>query len=288
MQTTNLVVEQMIIGILTVLAGALLISCKLVVSLFEIDLGAAVILLAVVYLAGIIFDKLADTLLQDVEQALVLCKAFQRTEGKPPLSDPFPIEILRIWMLDKSGQGLTDHADYVRSRIRLSRALMVVTPALTAGAASAVIEASGGSTFLRIGLAGIVVFFYTLAFLMKATDTQWLNGKKLPKTQNLVEEPVYIKNKEKYYVDPRKASFPQGTLRYILQNEPLSWLLLLYAFCLSSILLEGGWWELISLPIIGFGLTLFFGWTWMRINKTQLALLDDFEKYQKSIIKIIQ
>jgi hypothetical protein len=84
MKTTEVFVEQVIIGVLLLFTSALLISEDLFSSVVNLDLGGAIILLGGVYLLGIVYDRFADTLLQDLEQHHRLRFAFKRIENPNP------------------------------------------------------------------------------------------------------------------------------------------------------------------------------------------------------------
>lgn len=68
MKTTEIFVEQVLIGLLVLAIGGLPYWKWCEVCKAWDDLGKGVLLIAVAYLLGIIFDRYADTLLSRVEQ----------------------------------------------------------------------------------------------------------------------------------------------------------------------------------------------------------------------------
>ena len=68
MSTTELVVEQLIIGALVVVAAVALVSPDLLSHAVDVELGEVLGILAAVYLAGIVYDRIGDTLIQDMER----------------------------------------------------------------------------------------------------------------------------------------------------------------------------------------------------------------------------
>lgn len=137
MKTTEIFVEQVLIGLLVLATGFLpYIDLEKINELLKsksISEGAGIV--AIAYLLGIVFDRFADTLLSRLEQFHRLTFTFKLIEKSKqyPGSDPYPEDLLKIKIL-KDGKEPSEYEHYLRIRIRLSRALAVFTPALTISA----------------------------------------------------------------------------------------------------------------------------------------------------------
>src|SRR5262245_27577532 len=135
MKTTELFVEQVIIGFLVLLIATLPFANRLIVEGPKIadnmkpygNTGAVAVASAIIiaaYLVGILCDRCLDTLLQDVEQHNRLTLAMTRRDHL--LSNPgtesvdlHPEQVFRIAILGSA--GALEYAAYLRSRIRLTR-----------------------------------------------------------------------------------------------------------------------------------------------------------------------
>jgi hypothetical protein len=89
LKTTELFVEQVIIGGLVLLASASLVSPHLISEVLEINLGGALAIVGIIYLIGIVYDRFADTLLQDLEGHNRIWFGLNGKVNKPPSEDPF-------------------------------------------------------------------------------------------------------------------------------------------------------------------------------------------------------
>jgi hypothetical protein len=272
MKTTEVFVEQVIIGVLLLFTSALLISEDLFTSIVNLDLGGTIMLLGGVYLLGIVYDRFADTLLQDLEQHHRLRFAFKQIkhksegEAKPPAEDPFPENELRIRILEGK---LSDQASYLRSRIRLTRALTSLTPAMTVGCLMMLLNQDGDSSPRRLVVAITMVVVYALAYVIK------VSGNEPPKTYDLIDGKKYQEYKKKI----QGTSNSGGLLRFIMRHERLSWLVLLLTAGSIIIAILDRRPSLTVIPIVGLLLTMLFGWSWWRISKTFMTLLIDYDRF---------
>ena len=130
MKTTEIFVEQVIIGFL-VLVVIVLIGIDHPWKAWQdagLDASATaalgVALVGAAYLLGILYDRFADTLLEDFDRHNRLAVAL---DGADP---EFPESKMRLAAL-REGGGVVEHADYLRSRLRLARAMATLAPALT-------------------------------------------------------------------------------------------------------------------------------------------------------------
>src|SRR4051794_16888741 len=106
MQTTELFVEQVLIGLLVFIAALAVASPPKLDALRTVALGEGAFLLGGAYLIGILFDRYADTLLDGPLRyhRLIVALAAWSKECKRqgmdpsglPSSDPFPEHRLRL------------------------------------------------------------------------------------------------------------------------------------------------------------------------------------------------
>ena len=277
MKTTEIFAEQIIIGFL--ILGIIVLSNVINIEWNKLQLnleniGKGILIIALAYLLGIIFDRFADTLLSRHEQlnrlkfAKDLKKKFQDTLFSQ--KDPFPEEIWRMRILARK-DGTTDFMEYLRSRIRLSRSLAVFLPALTISGLLKIGLDTNSDYFLnmtRITL-GFIALVYTLAFLVvilisdSKKDSKFVKWE-LPKTW---DKDLKIKMKNfKWWREPVTISliifFLIGVLVIILIEIKVP----------ESILTT------IPIYLIGSGLTALSAWSWWRITGTFMQLLKNCQK----------
>jgi hypothetical protein len=131
--TTEIFVEQVLIGVLVLLIAALPFVSAIPPDLpdaFKI-IGTAIGVVGVAYLLGIPFDRFADSLTSSLEKRIRLKLCLKRP--LPGSEDPFPEDLLKIAVL-QAESGTVAWAEYLRSRMRLTRAVAVFAPGLTLSA----------------------------------------------------------------------------------------------------------------------------------------------------------
>jgi|SRR5579864_457158 len=267
MKTTDIYVEQVLMGLLVLLTVGLFAldhwpefsgSAKDIALTFGV-LGAA-------YLLGILYDRFADTLLQNLEQHGRLAIAIERAEHKDCVSsaeqDPFPEQKLRIAVLE-AAPGVARSYDYLRSRIRLARALATILPALSVALAVFLIGRQDGKT--RIGLwSGVATaLVYLWVFILNLLELP----RKPPKTEAW-RSYKYERDKNKWW------HFQTAIQEPSLIGTILLFGFLVYIACAS----HNG--QLMLMAPAGLLATFFATWAWYRINWTQLTLLHDYDNYK--------
>lgn len=268
MKTTAMFVEQILIGGLVFVIVALLFpewaaNFKPSGPLSSVLFGTTA--LGAAYVAGIVCDRFSDTLLEDQEQRDRLKYALLRVERYGVREkDLFPVGRFNHQVLS-AGEGVTDHVNYLRSRIRIGRALTCLLPAMTISLSVFInfrycLDIAHFRTF---GISNIVVV-YLGVFLLKIK-----NPFKPPRTFPSGNESysVHVETIKKYLAHP-------WTLW-----DPLSWGFVV--IFVASMILEGlrGASYFMLLPAVGLTLTLICGWSVFRINKTHMALLDQHNEY---------
>jgi hypothetical protein len=145
-KTGELLVEQVLIGSLMMVAAGLPWAPEILRMAREpgsaLGIAGGASLVGVAYLLGILGDRLADTLTEEIERHQRLRFALTRrlAAAAPPRrlpppgegrwEDPFPEDRLRLAVL-RDAPAVVQWMDYHRSRVRITRAMAVWLPALT-------------------------------------------------------------------------------------------------------------------------------------------------------------
>jgi hypothetical protein len=269
MKTTELFVEQTLTGFLVLSAGAApFLSWEKLQKLpgdvkGGIDISSAAGAIGAAYLLGVIFDRFADTLLERFNRWNRLLFAIGLKEDGKALSpdDPFPEDRLQIEVI-KEGDEAWEWMDYIRSRIRVSRALTAFVPALTLSLELA-IGFRDRSDMVKGALA-FVVAAYCSAFV--ASQVLERSRVRLPKTYDL-HTPE----------DCRKARAGMRATR-----EPVSWLgvvLLAFGVVLIAVGPAPSRVGMAAVLATGAVLTAISAWTWWRTTGTFMQYLRDFRKW---------
>ena len=275
MNTTELFVEQVLAGLLVLLTGGLVFNEQLH-EVYRDYVGsegyleqiiASGVIVSAAYLIGMVYDRVADTLLQDVESHCRLRFAF--SEYKPDnLVDPFEEGKYRIGVL--RNEQATAHMEYLRSRIRLTRALTVAIPGLMV----ALLLAMEGQR-LNPWWALTIPLVYLAVLITK-----------LVKRRELFERPpkTYQTERLRDYYIRRARLIPNACgktpFRWdLMADEVWIGLVLLLGFA-SVLILSTGSYGRLWVPATGLLLTLLVGWTWWRISITFYAFLRDYDKYK--------
>src|SRR5918999_3923024 len=183
MKTTELFVEQTLTGFLILTAAVSpFLAWETLEELPEVALSSAAGAIGVAYLLGVIFDRFADTLLERFNRWKRILFAIELKEENKALSpdDPFPEDELEIQVIHQ-GDEAWEWMDYIRSRIRVLRAMAAFVPTLTVS-----MELTVGFRD-RPDLIGAVLFVVVGAYLaafvagLLLEQSSW----RLPKTYDL-------------------------------------------------------------------------------------------------------
>ncbi len=273
MKTTEIVVEQVLIGFVVMFIVAVLVAQGIPDIQWDKDTFQAVAisagLLGAAYLIGIIYDRVADTLLKDLDQHARLRIALDHHDLSKQVTgrqkDPFPEDDIRLMV--QTNSSTADYADYLRTRLRLTRALATLVPALvTVWLLIALIEetlwnwaiVTIGGVYLAVLICKLFAWSYEPP---KTNQGRNANAKGLN---------AYIDSHKKKKDGRYKLTI--GFLDVI--HEPVYWGLLVLT--LTGCIVVWFWSTsliLLSLPLIGLGLSLLVGWCWWRINRTFLLFL---------------
>jgi hypothetical protein len=309
--TTEVFIEQVIIGLLVLLIGSLLASEALLSWLVEADLGNLVVAAAMAYLVGIVFDRMGDTVLGRLERHHRLHFAAEiaaDTEnpagdvGVPP-ADPFPEGRYRVLTLGE--EGASKYGDYLRSRIRLTRALVYAAPALTLAASVATMASAAGRSLLPTTIAwvrtiatALVVAVYTFALLRRSRQAcdvlpgeydislQGAGARARDEAEGRFRPPVEVlrtvhmatrDHRRRYR---RATGNPDRLAKFVWANER-ELASLASALCVLGIVpaaLGGRPGLGAAIAVGGLALTAVSGWCWWRITRTFFVFLRDAAK----------
>jgi hypothetical protein len=271
MKTTELFVEQTLTGFLVVTAAAApFLSWETLQELPEeakggIDISSAAGAIGIAYLLGVIFDRFADTLLERINRWNRLLFAIELKEENKALSpeDPFPEDRLQIEVIHE-GNEAWEWMDYLRSRIRVARAMTAFVPALTLSMelAMGVRDRPG---MVKAVLA-MVVGAYVAAFLWSQIleRSSW----QLPKTYHLHTDEDFQGARDKMRVT----------------REPIFWLgmfLLALGIGLIPLGAEPGRGAMAAVLATGAVLSGISAWAWWRTTGTFMQFLRDFRKWAR-------
>lgn len=300
MKTTELFVEQVLIGFMVLLVGALIFWGDVYAFVLKrsdksdlIVIGG--ILIGIAYLIGMVYDRIADTLLQDIEAQGRLQFAlgrFKLKSGKVRTRGCMPEEIRpddevfdhyldtntdlfsdgRYRMTVLGNTEATAQMEYLRSRIRLTRAMSTIIPALMIALLLAVDNGESGrlSTFVAL----LVPITYGGTLFLKTLKPENALIDRPPKTYKLEEVDKYISRKGMKPGDLK----PWHISKLILWDE--IWLgLLLLTLAGIALIFKTGIYELLTVVVVGLVLSVVVGWTWWRISMTFYAFVRDYANY---------
>jgi hypothetical protein len=277
--TTELFVEQVLAGLLVLLTGGLVFYWQLrdVYSEYVGSEGyleqliASGVIVSAAYLIGMVYDRVADTLLQDVESHCRLRFAF-RKYNPDNLVDPFEEGKYRIRVL--GNEQATAHMEYLRSRVRLTRALTVAIPGLMMALSLAMDGKRLSPWWGRWALTIPLVYLGVL--IMKLVKRPKL-FERPPKTFEATKLRDYYTRRVRLIPKKRDGKTPFPWV--LIQDEVWIGLLLLLGFA-SLLIVSTGSYGRLWVPPTGLLLTLLVGWAWWRISETFYAFLHDYNKYK--------
>ncbi len=271
MKSTELFVEQTLTGFLVLTAAAApFLAWETLQKLPDeakggVDISSAAGAIGAAYLLGVIFDRFADTLLERFNRWNRLLFAIELKEKNEALSpdDPFPEDRLQIEVIHEGGEAW-EWMDYLRSRIRIARAMAAFVPAFTL------------SMMLAMGLRdrrGIINA--VLATVVAAYVVAFLASRILEKSSRRMPKTYHLRTDE----DLQRA---RANMR--ATSEPAFWLgLFLIALGLGLIPLANGPDRDVMAAVLATGTVLgaISAWVWWRTTVTFMQFLSDFRKWAR-------
>ena len=275
MKTTELYLEQVFIGFLILAIAALpwvpdlWDNLKNVQTVVGVAGGSAALGLA--FWLGIPFDRLADTLCDRLDKRNRLDFALRLREKRTPApakeEDPYP-ENQYLIACRKQSATVIRQWDYLRSRIRLSRALAAYGPALTLVATFAAVHWKPGSATIDLSVAGcwfgLVIAAYAVWMMLVLIVPK---SAKVPRTDEVDEREVYASERKKWTMRELGAWFAEW--RTWLVPVALIAGAVLYG-AKNSEHAEALW-----IAVGGAALTTLAAWSWWRISTTYREFLFD-------------
>jgi hypothetical protein len=283
LKTTEIFAEQVLIGLLVILMPALVFykPLKLVYLNHPTSPGlleqviAGGLLLGTAYVIGIVYDRVADTLLQDLESHGRLHFALRpfKVKGSDtftvPPSDPFEDGKYRILIL--SNPQATGHMEYLRSRIRLTRALATLVPGIMVSILLATDDGTAGLWWYIAAVALPII--YAISLFIKGLKSERIKEYRPPKTYDLPNVEKYMKRGCMLINGSGK---PRSVKWFVVRDE--IWLAL-FLISVAALTLTRSSYGRKSVVVAGLLLTLIVGWAWWRVSGTFYAFLRDYAQY---------
>jgi hypothetical protein len=318
MKTTEIFVEQVIIGFLVLLIAGLPFHWKLRSLLagqdkpLEVFISLAAAAVGAAYLLGILFDRLADTLTEGVTRRQQ--REFEKGSGSQYWLAEYAVARMQIAIFGAGGDA-ADWQQYLRSRVRLSRALAVYLPALTFASVLALRPEHSRWWLLGVPIAYAPAYFVN-AFPRQSTEHK-LSGelKELALIKHQISKAVpklkCAQKETKKFVSQLQTLVTDGNS---LQKQlPIAKSMQLDLFNLAPIALLGSslvlawcaatpeagpgsgccttnWQEFrqrittniaLLVAVVGLILTPLSCWAFLRINKTYLRYLENFARFRE-------
>jgi hypothetical protein len=282
LNTTELFAEQVLAGLLVILIAGLVyfypLSLEYQQHLASKDYLEQIIaggfILSAAYFLGVVYDRVADTLLQDLESSCRIHFALKSLASgesfTAPSSDPFEDGKYRILVL--ANQQATEHMEYLRSRIRLTRALATAIPGIMLALLLAMDYGRASRWWGRVALAIPVTYLGTL--LLKGV--KWKRFfERPPKTYQLDELERYMRRARMLGESSQR---PRHILWLLLHDEVWFGLGTLLVAS-SALILSTRSYSRFWVVLVGLILTFIVGWTWWRISITFYAFLRNYKDY---------
>ena len=287
LKSTEIVIEQLIIGLLFIVILALFIwgDVPLVVNKGDNNWNAfllGVLVIIAAYASGIVVDRWSDTLLEDLEshnRIKVYLKTVTYTQLAASNTNLLPEEqYLRLDIIRK-GEGVADHHDYLRTRMRITRAITCLLPALFLALFLLDIDPNCEYESIRRAF-GIGTFFFYAAVLV----LNILLPKKFraPKTYDTI--------KLLHYVDERRSKDFVKNNKIAIKNHPLDFTnpttFCLILFAILEIVLVRFFFPIqtntVKILLYSVGnviVTWLVGWAWWRISRTFFTLVRNYHRF---------
>jgi hypothetical protein len=268
MKTTELYLEQVLIGFLIVFIAAMPWIPELWAHPKDIQAGISIIggsaALGFAFFIGIPFDRLADTLSERLDKQNRLKFALgPPLQPKPkdrngdPIDDPYPEDMLLI-VCRRDQQTVTRAQDYLRSRVRLTRALAAYAPAIAFIATLSTDSWTSGAK--RVDASSMAIWFGIVAAGYLAWALLVLKGPRIPRTSETAQVEDYMVQRPRPGRDARTFAIPA---------------LLLVASLIVGLANVCDHPLVLAAALAGAALTILSAWSWWRISTTYRQFLSD-------------
>jgi hypothetical protein len=297
-KTGELFIEQVLIGAVMLLAAGLPWTPEILRLVRGPDallgLGGGAALVGAAYLLGILGDRLADTLTEEIERHQRVRFALTRVLAAagparrlPPLSgsgwdDPFPEDRLRMAVL-REAPAVVQWMDYHRSRVRVTRALAVWLPAVTLSGVVGVARLSPVTT-VAANVAWVLAPCVVYAAVAWQVSRRYAGhdarsavpGRGWPRAPRTDSPAAYDYGVANGFGDDSRSSRERRrrTLRRVLLDDPaVDGAMVLIALSLGLTCVPPFLAAANAVALAGGVLTLLSSWSWWRISWTFRAYL---------------
>jgi hypothetical protein len=256
-------------------------SSALEAWLIDADLGELAVAVAASYFVGIVVDRVADAILDPINHHHRLKFALKQLRRRTSDNgrDPFPEDAYHVATLQNP--QATEYVYYLRSRIRLLRAMLVLSPAF--GVAVALRISSAVDPIWRHVAIGIVCAIYALAVVFRLKETRAATAARVrdrrssnlaaPRTDGLLDTAVL-----EWYL--ARIGPEQPLWRFAVRNEPLSFaafLLAMFAGILAGATTDRVIVGLLTATGVVFVIGV-LGWCWWRVTGTFYTFLHNYSR----------
>ncbi|MDO8754802.1 MAG: hypothetical protein Q7J80_12970 [Anaerolineales bacterium] len=260
MNTAQVSIELILAGILALCAFVLPFWTGSDISKDLLQSNALIGFLGMAYLFGVVFDKLADMILNPFEKFKRLQQADEYLSDHPRCKgDPYPQNVLEF-RLRKSKDGRLDWMDSLKSRIRTSRELAVLGLPATMGITlyqSLAKDCAGAAICPSRGLYMFVVINIVLVF---AAVLNSKSHSRMPNTNQLKTDKF---ERARQMIQARRQMYINSSVYYLMMiNSALA----------IAFVAVGNW----GVAVFGLGgvfITLLGLWTWSTITRTYLKFI---------------
>lgn len=294
MKATEIFVEQLLIGLMVLFSVYMLVHGDLSStgwiaqqmdpfsskdSIF-VNVIFGFLIVGAAYLIGIVYDRWADTMLQDIDQHSRLHYALKGLEKNNfdelivLKKDPYPEQDIRLQIMIQ-GKTLADYHNYLRSRIRLTRAMTTFIPLIFLSLPMNSLHLCPKQRLpITISVAVIYAFVLTFKIFRLRRLKEMFRFIEPPKSNDFVKLDNYVKehrkDKDKIELEWKMDDFIREPVFMGLAAITVMGFYIIFSNDLDK--------SFISYPVVGFILTLLVGWTWLRINNTLISLLKRYQR----------
>jgi hypothetical protein len=298
-KATEIFVEQLLIGLMVLFSTYMLahgdLSSRWIAQQMDafstkdsifVNVIFGFLIVGTAYLIGIVYDRWADTILQDIDQHSRLHYALKGL-GKNNFDeliclekDPYPEQDIRLQIMIQ-GKTLADYHNYLRSRIRLTRAMTTFIPIISLSLLMNSLHLCHKQRLpITISVAVIYAFVLTFKIFRLRRLKKMFGFIEPPKSNNFDKLKEYVEINRKKNDEPKDKD--KIELEWKIDNftrEPVFWGLAAITVMGFYIIFSNNSHKLfIFYPVLGFILTLLVGWTWLRINNTLISLLKRYQR----------
>lgn len=289
MKLTELYFEQVLIGFLVIVIAALPWLPEIMQAAPNLkELGSVAAIgsaaVGIAFFIGIPFDRLADTLTEGLDRLQRLKVAYERASTLICAAgpDPFPEDAWTLKCLEED--KIVQRWNYLRSRIRLTRALAVFGPALTATAAYGVARGHAVGKLPQGSVSDLLVWGAILTtYLIWALSI--MERERQRKGWCRTNDKNFVAHARLGRWEPREDGPAAGAVpskprdevpdRSLWKLEAPSWVIPLALLAVTAAVAWRTDPRAFLIAIVGAAVTVASAWSWWRISATSRGTLKD-------------